>query len=75
MMKYKKVTGELPEINQEVWTYNGETEFKNIYLGDGQWKYQLKYPITHWVEKVPLPTRDEVGVVFEELKLHTVGAS
>jgi len=72
MNNYVKVTSKLPEVGEEVWTYNGETEFKNIYLGDGSWKYQLKYPITHWTRKTPLPSQDEVSTVISELKQLTL---
>lgn len=62
--QYIKVTDELPPAGVEVWCYNGETEFKNVHTGM-DWKYQLKYPITHWAYKTPTPDMEEVVSIRE----------
>jgi len=66
-MSYIKVTDGLPTAGEEVFTYNGETEFKNVHDGV-DWKFQLKYPITHWIPKPKKPNFDEVVEVREQME-------
>lgn len=65
-MEYIKVTDALPDPNQKVWSYNGETEVKNIYDGE-RFKYDLKYPWTHWKPRGDVPDRKEVQQVRQQL--------
>lgn len=67
-MKYKKVTQGLPDIGEKCMVYNGETEFKNYFDGiDEGWRYQYKYPITHWRYAAKTPDFVEVQQVREQL--------
>lgn len=58
---YTKITEGTPEPDTEVLCYNGETEYKNIYDGE-DWKYKMRYPVTHWM---PLPKRPSFQEVIE----------